>query len=340
MEAKFPVVDISPFTTSPSTEESRAKVASQLTAACHRYGFVAITGHGIEPTLLHETFQILQRLFALPHEDKMKAPHPSGAVPHRGYSAPGTEKVYTKEQASDTADAVRKVADFKESYEVGSESNERHYNIWLPESVLPGFRAFSLDLFWRLNALGETILGALAIGLGLTAEETRYLTKELRSGHNNQLRYLHYPAVPREMVDREMVARMPAHTDWSMMTLLFQDRIGGLELENLERKGSFVEARPMEGALVLNVGDMLERVTNGFLPSALHRVVLPSFECVSESRTGDETPERYSVPYFFSCDDDSVVRTLESCVRNGDERRYEDVKFADYGGMRERHSYV
>lgn len=139
------------------------------------------------------------------------------------------------------------------------------------------------------------------------------------------------------------VTRMGAHTDWSLFTMLFQEEgeggVGGLELEDPCDRGTFVKAGSWGGeeeeVVVLNVGDMLERVTNGYLPSALHRVALPDMGGVSEM-----TPARFSMPYFCAPDDDKMVRTLGRFVQDGERSQYEDVMFRDYEGVRARHSYV
>lgn len=115
MASELPVVDFAPFLEANRSYTVRRGVASSLTAACHRYGFVVIFNHGLPSALLGEAFHTLHRLFALDTEDKMKAPHPAGSVPHRGYSAPGSEKVYTKEEVTHTTESVRKISDFKVS---------------------------------------------------------------------------------------------------------------------------------------------------------------------------------------------------------------------------------
>lgn len=107
--------------------------------------------------------------------------------------------------------------------------------------------------------MGGEILQALAIGLDL--DDNHLLLKH--SGNNNQLRLLHYPAVPAEALESHRAARCPAHTDWSSITLLFQDDCGGLEVEDVNRPGSFVPGTPITNAIVMNVGDLLQRWSNG-----------------------------------------------------------------------------
>ena len=109
--------------------------------------------------------------------------------------------------------------------------------------------------------LSDTSLSILhAIGLGLGLTDPSYLL-QFHSGINNQLRLLHYPPVPAKEVEEGRSARMEAHTDWGSITLLFQDECGGLEVQ--KKNGEFVKVAPVEGALVMNVGDMLMRWSNG-----------------------------------------------------------------------------
>ena len=211
----FPIVDFSPFTAHGSAESCH-KAAEELIKACSEHGFVAITGHGVSDELLEEAFAWSKKLFDLPHEEKMKAPHPAGSIPHRGYSHPGLEKVISKDENADAAStngaSVRKIMDFKESYEVGSDDGPQG-NIWLPPEVLPGFRTFMTRFYWECNKVACTFLDAIALGIDLSKSEIEYV-KKLHSGHNNQLRLLHYPPIPAEMLDTQVLARMPAHEDW------------------------------------------------------------------------------------------------------------------------------
>lgn len=116
-------------------------------------------------------------------------------------------------------------------------------------------------LYERLAGVGRVILRAISVGLQLSPEEVEAMMK-LDSERHSQLRLLHYPAISRGKVINELFTRLPAHTDWGAFTLLFQDGAGGLELMDPESE-EYLGALPEEGVLVLNVGDMLQRVTNG-----------------------------------------------------------------------------
>lgn len=113
--------------------------------------------------------------------------------------------------------------------------------------------------YWECFRVGGEILQALAVGLEL--DDNHLLEKH--SGHNNQLRLLHYPPIAAEEIETGRAARCPAHTDWSSITLLFQDDCGGLEVEDVSSPGAFISAKPIKNAIVMNVGDLLQRWSNG-----------------------------------------------------------------------------
>lgn len=127
--------------------------------------------------------------------------------------------MYSKQDGEDDAveesqgRSLRQITDFKESYEIGSEENPAQPNVWLPEEVLPGFRAFMTTFYWEFNDAACLVLEAFTQGLNLS-ESDRDLLLGLHSGHNNQLRLLHYPPVSTDKLEKQIVARMPAHTDW------------------------------------------------------------------------------------------------------------------------------
>lgn len=124
--------------------------------------------------------------------------------------------------------------------------------------MLPGFRDFTSSFYWNCNTLAVELIRALSHGLHVPDPD--YLL-QFHSGHNNQLRLLHYPPIPAANIEDMSTARMPAHTDWGTITMLFQDECGGLEVQTAE--GEYVQAKPVEGAIIMNIGDMLMRWSNG-----------------------------------------------------------------------------
>jgi isopenicillin N synthase-like dioxygenase len=234
---------------------------------------------------------------------------------------------------------------------MGSDKNGDQPNQWLPDEVLPGFRTFMTRFYWDCFSVASDIMRALAVGIGLEDED--HLLKK-HSGHNNQLRLLHYPNVTAEALERQTVSRMPAHCDWSSITILFQDDCGGLEVEDPSQSGRFIPATPVKNAIVMNVGDMLKMWSNGYFPppffschfvpypanqnadylrSTNHRVTIPP---LSTSFKGSDrmTPERYSIPYFIAPDPTSLIECLPTCMSEENPPKYAPITQVDYNRMR------
>ncbi|PWY95093.1 thymine dioxygenase [Aspergillus sclerotioniger CBS 115572] len=329
---KIPVVDFSSWYNTQD-ESSRQRVAHELVEACQKVGFVYIVNHSLTETTLVATFDWMRRFFELSDEQKMQAPHPEGWAVHRGYSWPGLEKVtqvMSNGDYEESREKLREVPDVKEICDIGSENNTDQPNQWIPKETLPGFQAFMVRFYEECHKVGSEILRALATGLDL--EDEYYLTKK-HSGYNNQLRLLHYLPVPAEDLEKERTSRCPAHTDWSSITLLFQDDCGGLEVEDVSRPGTFAPANPLKNAIVMNVGDLLQRWSNNRLRSTNHRVRLPQ---LSDRFEGPNrmTRERYSIPYFMSPDPDMVIECIPSCMSEENPAKYKPITQAEYNQMR------
>ncbi|EHL01205.1 putative UPF0676 protein [Glarea lozoyensis 74030] len=308
----IPVIDFSKWD-NPSTPSERVAIAKELASACHNVG----------PALLEEAFGWSKKLFDLETEQKMKAPHPDGPTVHRGYSWPGLEKVsQVISSDAEVGEKLRAVTDCKP-------------NVWLPEEVLPGFREFMTDFYWTCSQTSQEILKA--IGLGMNLQDPDFILK-FHSGHNNQLRLLHYPPIPAAQLENELSARMPAHSDWGSITMLFQDDCGGLEVENQHVPGEFIKVTPLKNAIVMNIGDLLMRWSNDWLKSTLHRVTLPP---ASDRFTGEErmTRARYSIPYFISPDIDARIEVMPECATEGNPIKYEPVVQREYRLMRAKLQY-
>ncbi|KXS97062.1 hypothetical protein AC578_10806 [Pseudocercospora eumusae] len=326
----IPIIDFSKwYNSSPA---SRKEVAAQLISAGKEYGFVYIVNHGVRQSSLDQAFAITKALFDLPMEDKMKAPHPDGPDVHRGYSHPGLELV-TDYLGSDQNVGARerreRAIDAKESFEVGAEDNELQPPVWLPESILPGFRKITTDFYWECHAISLEILRCVAVGLGLDEDSLI----RFHSGRYNQLRLLHYPPVPAEELESGRTARNPAHTDWGSITMLFQDECGGLEVEHPRKPGTFIPVNPVEGACVMNIGDMLMRWSNDLLKSSRHRVRQPPRD---DRYSGPErmTRARYSIPYFIVTDPDTLIECLPTCIDEEHPAKYEPVVQEDWARLR------
>ncbi|KAE8354075.1 hypothetical protein BDV28DRAFT_131831 [Aspergillus coremiiformis] len=328
----IPIVDFSSW---KNTQDQAylLRTAQELVKACQTVGFVYIVNHPLPESVLDEAFDWTKRIFNLPREDKLKAPHPEGWEVHRGYSWPGLEKATQKMPAEDYEEAkkkLREVPDAKEAYDIGSDENTDQPNQWIPDEVLPGFRAFMIKFYWECWQIGEELLRAVAIGLGL--EDEYYLVKK-HSGHNNQLRLLHYLPVPAEDLEKGRTARCAAHTDWSSLTMLFQDDCGGLEVEDISRPGTFIPVSPIKNAIVVNIGDSLQMWSNDRLRSTSHRVRMPP---LADRYKGPNrmTRERFSIPYFMAPDPSSVIECIPTCISEEEPAKYKPITQAEYNKMR------
>ncbi len=184
-------------------------------------------------------------------------------------------------------------------------------NVWPARP--DGFRETFTQLFAAFDRAGDIILSAIARHLGLTPD---WFDAAVKDG-NSILRLLHYPPIP---ADAEGV-RAGAHEDINLITLLLGAEEAGLEL--LDRDGRWLPVKPPEGAMVVNVGDMLQRLTNHVLPSTTHRVVNPAPERRGHSR--------YSMPFFLHPAPDFLIKTLPGCVSATNPDRYpEPITAHDY----------
>ena len=274
--------------------------ADAFGASFERFGFAIVADHGVPADLIARAWIETGKLFALPDEEK------------RGYfvEGGGGARGYTpfKTEIAKGAKAV----DLKEFWHVGRELPHGHRfaeqmasNIWpnRPET----FRDTFLELFAAFDRAGDKLLSAIARHLKLPSD---WFDTAVRDG-NSVLRLLHYPPIP---ADAEGV-RAGAHEDINLITLLLGAEEAGLEL--LDRNtGRWLAIKPPEGAMVVNVGDMLQRLTNNLLPSTTHRVVNPPPERRGHSR--------YSMPFFLHPAPDFLIETLPQTITPDNPNRYPD----------------
>ncbi|WP_166038072.1 isopenicillin N synthase family oxygenase [Sphingosinicella sp. YJ22] len=262
--------------------------AAAIGGSFERYGFAVVADHGIPADLIARAEEKAKAFFALPEEVK-RAYHIAGGGGARGYTPFGIE----------TAKGAT-AFDLKEFWHVGRELPEGHpYEPMMPRNVWPeeveSFKATFLELFAAFDKAGARILEAIARYLGLAPD---FFVDTVRDG-NSVLRLLHYPPVPGDGPN----VRAGAHEDINTITLLLGAEEAGLQL--LDRDGQWLPVTPREGELVVNVGDMLQRLTNYVLKSTSHRVVNPPPE-----RRG---VSRYSMPFFLHFRPDYLIDPLPGC---------------------------
>ncbi|KAJ3185517.1 hypothetical protein HDU87_000140 [Geranomyces variabilis] len=328
----IPLVDFAPYRT--GTDADRKSVAVAIDDAFCSAGFVYLANHGISPDRVAQCFEWSARFFALPDEVKQIAPHPPGFTHHRGYSGCGKEKVTQMMfEQSDLARARAAAPDVKESFESGNPIDNAQPNIWLPEKELPGFKDFMENFFEDCKHLIHEILGALSLALSLPE------SLALPATHAQslfQLRLLHYPAISRSLLTSGSRTRISAHSDFGTLTLLFQDEVGGLEVEDPDplKKGTFHPVPPRPGTVIVNIADLMERWSNGRWKSTVHRVGPPP---PASGGGGDPTtvvPARYSIPFFATADPQTVISALPGTYDSQNPKRWDSVTAAEYVQMR------
>jgi isopenicillin N synthase-like dioxygenase len=271
--------------------------AAAFGGSFERFGFAVVCDHGIDQALIDRGWALTKAFFDLPADVKAKYAI-AGLAGQRGYTPFGVE---IAKGATEN--------DLKEFWHVGRDLPAGHRfaanmpaNVWPDE--LPDFRPTFLALFAEFDRVGARLLSAIARHLKLADD---WFVPAVRDG-NSVMRLLHYPPVSPEAPG----VRAGAHEDINLITLLLGAEEAGLEL--LDRDGRWLPIAPPEGAMVVNVGDMLQRLTNHVLPSTTHRVVNPPPE-----RRG--TP-RYSMPFFLHPAPDFVIETLPGCISADNPNRY------------------
>lgn len=285
-------------------DKDRDGFAADLGASFERFGFAVIADHGIDHALIGRAWALTQAFFAQPLDYKQRF-HVAGQGGARGYTPFGLEIAKDASQH-----------DLKEFWHVGRELPPGHrYRATMPDNLWPetpaGFRETFVALFAEFDRIGAKLLSAIARHLGLADD---WFVAPVRDG-NSVLRLLHYPPVSADAPG----VRAGAHEDINLITLLLGAEEAGLQL--LDRDGKWLPVAPPEGAMVVNVGDMLQRLTNHVLPSTTHRVVNPPPE-----RRG---VARYSMPFFLHLAPDVEIRTLPGCVSAARPDRYPEPITAD-----------
>jgi isopenicillin N synthase-like dioxygenase len=288
------------------SERDPEAFAQELGRSFEEYGFAIIADHGIPDELIHRAEEKAKAFFALPDEVK-RSYHVPGGGGARGYTPFGIE----------TAKG-QKAHDLKEFWHVGRDLAEGHrFRAHMPDNVWPeeveSFRDTFTELYATFDRTGLKILKAIARYLGIDED---YFVDTVRDG-NSVLRMLHYPPIEGEPGSH---VRAGAHEDINTITLLLGAEEAGLELQTTD--GEWIPVSPRPGELVVNIGDMLQRLTNGRLRSTSHRVVNPPRERWGHSR--------YSMPFFLHFRSDFMIEALPGTVPAGEAPKWPPITADDY----------
>ncbi len=299
--SEIPVIDVSALIDGDAA--ARAEVHRQIVDAAEKNGFFYVVEHGVPRELVDSVFRVAAAFFATPEAEKMKLGLANSTC-FRGYLP----------LDSRGSDPTKR--NYLEAFQIGEEhdADDDYERMMYGPNQWPDTPAELRDVMMayhrEMHALSDRLQKAFAVGIGFPEDYfLKYYKKAL-----NQLRLLHYPPQPPDVDEGVMGARM--HTDTGTFTILLQDQNGGLEVET--PSGEWVAATPLDGAFVVNIGDMLENWTNGRFISIKHRVV---------NRSGNE---RYSVPYFLNPDLDAVVEPLPEFTGPDNPPKFEPVHVGQF----------
>lgn len=298
----IPLLDIAPLFT--SNEAARGEVAEKIRAACREHGFFYITGHGLSPELAERLERLSAEFFAKPVDQKLQIAMERGGRAWRGYFRVGDE--LTSGQP-DQKEGIYFGAELPAGHPEVQAGTAMHGPNLFPDFV-PGFGEAILEYMEALTGIGHALMEGIALSLGLPASyfRERYTTEPL-----TLFRIFHYPAhTPGQWGVGE-------HTDYGLLTILRQDDVGGLEVKT---PAGWIEAPPIEGSFVCNIGDMLDRMTGGFYRSTPHRV------------RNESGRSRLSFPFFFDPNFHARIEAIDPGAVVQDDERWDGARLHEFGG--------
>ena len=304
----IPSLDLADFRSGDAAR--KARFVQQLGEAYQTIGFIALKNHGLNDEQTQQLYADVQAFFQLPDEAKQRYENPELAG-QRGYISKG------KEHAKG-----RNTGDLKEFYHVGQEvedgtdpiKNDDPANIWPAE--VPGFQKSTFMAYRTLESAGQDVLRAIALYLHLPEN---YFDDKVKHG-NSILRPIHYfPIEDPDAVPADAV-RAAEHGDINLITLLMGASADGLQVKR--RDGQWIPITALPDQIVVNVGDMLQRLTNGVLKSTIHRVVNPAREKMNTSR--------FSIPFFMHPRAEMSLAALEHCVTPDNPKKEADITAGEF----------
>ena len=304
----IPSVDLADFLSEDPARKQ--KFVNEIGTAYEEIGFVALKNHFLSQNLVDELYKEVKCFFELPVAIKESYEVP-GLGGQRGYVSFGKEHAKGKKEG-----------DLKEFWHFGQEPTEEYVLLEeYPKNVkvqeLPDFNHVGMESYRMLEKTGIYVLRALAIYIGL---DEFYFDQWSVNG-NSILRPIHYPPITEEP---KGAVRAGAHGDINLITLLMGASAGGLQV--LRKDGEWIDAIPKEDELVINVGDMLERLTNNKLRSTIHRVINPPKE--------EWGNPRYSIPFFMHPRSDMKLNALPECIDDSHPKAYEDITAGEFLNQR------
>ncbi|KAG8788914.1 hypothetical protein FRC12_014076 [Ceratobasidium sp. 428] len=295
--------------------DEKARVASKIRDACVHVGFFYVQNHGVDNEVIEKVVQASHQFFDLPIAEKTNLDiHKSSNF--KGYTALLGENTNPENRG-----------DLHEGFDIGPETSAEQsdtsmsgHNAWPNPETSPGFREAVTQYYQAVVDLGLRLFPAFALALNLPQD---FFSDKIKKAAAI-MRLLHYP--PQTGTVDHRIQGIGAHTDYECFTILWQDNVPALQV--LSTSGQWVDAPPIPGTFVINIGDQMARWTNDVFKSTVHRAI---------NRSGIR---RYSMPLFFGTDYHVKLEALPSCVSEARPSRYETVLAGDYVKSRLEETYA
>ncbi len=300
----IPSLDLDHFVN--GTPEQKDAFVEALGEAYNNIGFVAIKNHGLTDQLQNNLYASIKKFFDLPDAVKQQYENPALSG-QRGYIGKG------KEHAKG-----RQTGDLKEFFHIGQVKKDPHTtypdNIWVEE--VPELKQYGKEIYTTLENTGRKMLQAIALYLRL---DSNYFEDKVHCG-NSILRPIHYFPIENPEEIPEDAVRAAEHGDINLITLLMGASADGLQV--LRKDGKWIAITALPNQIIVNVGDMLERLTNNRLKSTIHRVVNPPKALMKTSR--------YSIPFFMHPRAEMSLSCLNGCITEENPKQYDDVTAGEF----------
>ncbi|CAI6236629.1 unnamed protein product [Periconia digitata] len=325
MKMDLPTLDFSKYLR--GTPSEKQQLGEALIKSFVKHGFVKLINHGIPEDIVRQYQASTKELFDLSLEAKREFENEKGPKPQRGWSSKGAEvTAKLRKKNIPVGSNGDELKDEREFFDAGPPSDKEFINKW-PKAHLPDFQRTMEGCYKRLQAASLQILNAMEVGLKMPKDS---LTERCNPSAS-EIRLNHYPEVDMKLLSEGKVKRTHAHTDFGIITLLFQDNVGGLELEDRSRPDTFVPVEPQRpdepSALVVNISDTFERWSNGTIRAGVHRVdVPPSMKGLANGLC----PPRYSSVFFFKAARETSVGPLPSFVTPDRPSIYKEMTALEY----------
>lgn len=304
-----PVIDVAPLVALTS---ERVRTANQIGASCRGSGFFYVVNHGVDESLCQRLEALSREFFAQPEPQKIQIAMSHGGRAWRGYFPVGRELTSGK---PDRKEGIYFGAELSSDDPAVRAGRPLHGPNLFP--AIPGFRDAVLSYLDALTALGHALMSGISLGLGL---DEHYFRQRYFRDPLVLFRIFNYPHASTAQ-GADAAWGVGEHTDYGLLTILRQDDIGGLQVKSRSR---WIDAPPIPGSFLCNIGDMLERLTRGIYRSTPHRVLNTS------------SRDRLSFPFFFDPSFDARMLPVEGLTADGpaddSSERWDHASVHDFSG--------